>query len=84
MVDAWQHRCNDSSFDKNDVGSGSWEYHLNVANDATAPWLESGRAVIVRRFSEAAAASFADEFFDFICEPSERRKCAFSFALAGP
>jgi len=66
MVDAWQHRSNDSSFDKNDVGSGSWEYHLNVANDATAPWLESGRAVIVRRLSEAAAASFADEFFDFI------------------
>ena len=66
MVDAWTHRSNDTSTDKNAVDAKSHDVDFEIARNVTKQWLAAGRAVMMRRFSEAAVAEFPDEFFDFI------------------
>ena len=71
MIDAWSFRANHTvngalSRDKNINSTLQNERDYNIARDAVAPWLMSGRAVILRRFAEAAVHDFPDQFFDFI------------------
>jgi hypothetical protein len=66
MIDAWQFRSNDTSRDKNARAEDEHEVDFNIAKKATAPWLASGRAVMLRLFAEAAVHVFPDGFFDFI------------------
>ena len=71
MIDAWTFRANDTvngeiSKDKNlDVGK-KHDYDYSIAVDTVRPWLQSRRAVVMRRYAEAAVHEFADEFFDWI------------------
>ena len=66
MIDAWQFRSNDTSRDKNARAEDEHEVDFNIAKYVTAPWLASGRAVMLRLFAEAAVHVFPDGFFDFI------------------
>ena len=59
-------RANDSSIDKNELDTAAWDDIYQDARAAVAPWLGTGRAVIMRQFAEAAVLSFPDDFFDWI------------------
>jgi SAM-dependent methyltransferase len=69
MIDAWGYRANHTdnrgrtSRDKNLIDH---EGNMNTARAAVAPYLSSGRAVMMQRYSEAAALEFPDDHFDFI------------------
>ena len=64
MIDAWQFRSNDTSRDKNARAEDEHEVDFKIAKKATAPWLASGRALMLRL--KAAVHVFPDGFFDFI------------------
>lgn len=71
LVDAWSYRLNDTlngrvSADKNSPVQAHNDHNLKTAKFRVQPWLKSGKATIVRRFSEAAVQMFPDEFFDWI------------------
>ena len=71
MIDAWAFRGNDTaegvvSNDKNSRSKKEHDEDYRTARSAVQPWVDSGRAVLVRRFLEAAVLEFPDEFFDFI------------------
>jgi hypothetical protein len=66
MIDAWRFRSNDTSRDKNARAEDEHEVDFKIAKNVTAPWLASGRAVMLRLFAEAAVHVFPDGFFDFI------------------
>ena len=72
MIDAWGHRANDTnargqvSKDRNAESEDDWDNIYRAAQHNVAPWLKTGRAILLRRFAEAAAAEFADGFFDWI------------------
>jgi len=66
MIDTWQHRNNDSSRDKNSIFVEEHERDFNIAKNVTAHWLNTGQAVMIRSFAEAAVHTFQDEYFDFI------------------
>ena len=69
MVDPWAFRANDTlpgkvSRDKNQNNTRIHDFNYEIAKGAVRAW--PGRAVVLRRFGEAAALDFPDEFFDFI------------------
>jgi len=69
MIDAWAHRANDTgSTDKNPASLAWHESNYRRALANVAPWRppRGERAVVVRRFAEAAVLEFRDGFFDFI------------------
>ena len=80
MVDPWTFRKNDTtagavSSDKNFRDEKINKENMDIAMAAVKPWLETGRAVVHRMFSEPAADLFPDEHFDFIYG-----KCFFLFS----
>ena len=71
MIDSWSFRANDTlngqtSRDKNPQSQEDNDVNYNIARSRVQPWLDNGTAVMMRRFSEAAAMDFPDSFFDFI------------------
>uniref|UniRef100_A0A7S0NTR8 Class I SAM-dependent methyltransferase n=1 Tax=Calcidiscus leptoporus TaxID=127549 RepID=A0A7S0NTR8_9EUKA len=71
MIDSWAYRANDTlngvvSRDKNTMEAHTYDVQYNIAKARVLPWLSEGRAVMIRRFSEAAVLDFPDSFFDFI------------------
>ncbi len=69
MIDAWSHRQNDTSGDKNSKSRQWHDSNYDAARNAVQPWLNEGarpRAIMLREFSEAAAQRFADSTFDFL------------------
>ena len=54
MIDSWQFRSNDTSADKNSRSSAKHDRDYEIARNATAPWLATGRAVIPAQNFRAA------------------------------
>ena len=72
MIDSWTFRKNDTlpngliSGDKNERSMLRHNRDHQHALAAVKEWTASGRAIVMRRFAEAAVHEFEDGFFDFI------------------